>query len=159
MQKEISENHSADDSKTSSTTTVSIDANKSESGSDEDDDDDDFSNHSSSSGGGGSNIFSLLNLATSLFPASAGGSGGSGGSNVSVSCLSYINRRRLIQNVIVKKHSLHNVNSQFISGTLTLRVLEIFYLTRQHDVMCFASRNTKLTELVLEDLRQNVVFN
>ncbi|XP_050552726.1 uncharacterized protein LOC118275045 [Spodoptera frugiperda] len=57
---------------TSSSTSVSVSPNDD----DDDDDDDDFGTPSqgTSSGGGGSNLFSLLNLATSLMPAS--GSGG-----------------------------------------------------------------------------------
>ncbi|XP_047033033.1 protein qua-1 [Helicoverpa zea] len=72
LQKEVSEQPSTD-SKPSSATPTSIDADKSV----EDDDDDDFDTQSSPPSSGGSNIFSLLNLATALFPAS-----GSGGTNV-----------------------------------------------------------------------------
>ncbi|XP_022831868.1 myb-like protein V [Spodoptera litura] len=73
---EISEDVAPIKASTSSSTTVSLSPNNDD---DDDDDDDDFgtSSHGTSTGGGGSNLFSLLNLATSLMPAS--GSGSSGG--------------------------------------------------------------------------------
>ncbi|XP_063896665.1 uncharacterized protein LOC110370908 [Helicoverpa armigera] len=79
--KEVSE-QSSPDSKPSSATPTSIDADKSV----EDDDDDDFDTQSSPPSSGGSNIFSLLNLATALFPAS--GSGGNNSSHSSQSSTS-----------------------------------------------------------------------
>uniref|UniRef100_A0A2H1VKH6 SFRICE_008688 n=1 Tax=Spodoptera frugiperda TaxID=7108 RepID=A0A2H1VKH6_SPOFR len=80
---EISEDTAPIIVSTSSSTSVSVSPNDD----DDDDDDDDFGTPSqgTSSGGGGSNLFSLLNLATSLMPAS-----GSGGNTNTVS-VSFIN--------------------------------------------------------------------
>ncbi|KAH9645577.1 hypothetical protein HF086_005226 [Spodoptera exigua] len=83
-------------------TTVSLSPNNED---DDDDDDDDFgtpSHGTSTGGGGGSNLFSLLNLATSLMPAS--GSGSPGGKTNTVKNNNII-VKKMIQDLIRINHN------------------------------------------------------